>query len=238
MPSYQFEDMVRQIAIGELAQQARDNSTGAVMPQAFGPEDAAAFVDLQNFHYFLKYGCGVNATQVDLPNLIREFAASHGLNLVAMHFFTGIHDPERDPVKYGAMVKRIHWLRKNGAVVTALPVLYHGRGDTARVEEKGVDVRIASELLRSITKGLRRAVVISQDKDIAQAVLVGKEIAQDLKSELLAYSPRLTGAPEEQRVRTGVAGLEETTPLDMPVAMIRRHTRAAVNEQPSDALPS
>ena len=174
MPTPQFAELVQHLAISALADSARGR--GPAMPQTFGPGEAAAFVDLQNFHYFLKFGCGVNPTCTNQPELIKEFARSHGVNLVGMHFFTGIHSPEREPVKYGAMVRRIHWLRKCGAAVTAIPLQYYGRGSTARVAEKGIDVRLVAELLRCVSRGLRKALIISQDKDIAHSLDVAREM--------------------------------------------------------------
>lgn len=229
-----FMDQVRQQLIKVLAQQARQ--ARAAEPSSdhrYGSSDVVAFVDLQNLFFFLKENCRVPATQVHIPDMLREFAQMHGLRLDGMRIFTGIHDPRREPIRHETMAKRLRWLERNGAKVIALPLSYYTDRNTqeVRAQEKGVDVRIASELLRAVNDGLRRAIVITQDKDIFEAIRVATEMALERGREFTAFTPYLVGAEWEHNGRCGMHGLKGTTRLDFPVALARRHSRP---ERPRD----
>lgn len=235
-----FMDLVRIQLIRVLAQQAREARAAGQVPAApsapaeqlapalrYGPRDVIAFVDLQNLHYFLKDNCRVAATQVHIPDLLRAFGAQHGMPLTDIHIFTGIHDPRREPQRHESMSKRLRWLSRCGAKVTALPLSYYTDRETqvVRAQEKGVDVRIASEILRAVNDGLRQAIVISQDKDIAQAILVAGEMAAERGRSFQAFTPELAGAEWEFNGKCGMHGLQGTTRLPMAVELVRRFVR-------------
>lgn len=229
-----FMDQVRQQLIKVLAQQARlARAAEAAGDRRYGDGDVVAFVDLQNLFFFLKENCRVPPTQVHIPNLLHEFAHMHGLRLDGIHVFTGIHDPRREPVRHESMSKRLRWLERNGVKVTALPLSYYTDRNTqeVRAQEKGVDVRIASELLRAVNDGLRRAIVITQDKDIFEAIRVATEMSLERGRDFTAFTPYLVGAEWEHNGRCGMHGLRGTTRLDFPVGLARRHTRP---ERPRD----
>lgn len=235
----QFMDRVRQQLIKVLSQQARAARTQAVQgtardqaPSEFHPlryraDDVVAFVDLQNLHYFLKDNCRVAATQVHVPNLLKEYAASHHMPLREIHIFTGIHDPEREPQRYESMAKRLKWLERMGCFVTALPLSYYRDRETQvwRAQEKGIDVRIGSEILRAVNDGLHRAIVITQDKDIAEAIFVAAEMAQERGRTFMGYTPVLDGTSWEHSGKCGMNGLRGTSRLPITVDMVTRHVR-------------
>lgn len=227
-----FMDLVRHQLIKVLAAQAKEAKAAASgqvpsPPLRYGPEDVIAFVDLQNLFYFLRDNCRVAPQRVHIPDLLHDFAGTHGMRLTEIQIFTGIHDPKRDPHNHESMSKRLHWLRKCGCRVTALPLSYHVDRETQQVrpQEKGVDVRIASELLRAVNDGLGKAIVISQDKDIAQAVVVATEMAAERGRDFKAYSPQLAGAEWEHSGKCGMYGLFGTERLQLSVDLARRHTR-------------
>lgn len=226
-----FMDLVRSHLIRVLAQQAREAKVEP-RPQVehnlrYGPTDVVAFVDLQNLHYFLKENCRVPATQVHIPDLLRAFGAKNGLPLMELQVFTGIHDPHREPHRHETMSKRLRWLAKCGVKVTALPLSYYTDKVTqeVRAQEKGVDVRIASEVLRAVNDGLRRALVISQDKDIAQAIIVAGEMANERGRDFVAFTPELAGAEWAHNGKCGLHGLRGTTKLPMAVEFVRQFVR-------------
>jgi uncharacterized LabA/DUF88 family protein len=243
-----FMDLVRTQLIRVLAQQARDakaangtTSERTPQPLRFMPSDTVAFVDLQNLHYFLKENCRVPATAVHIPNLLRGFGEMHGMQLAELQIFTGIHDPRREPLRHEAMAKRLRWLTRCGAKVTALPLSYYTDRETqvVRAQEKGVDVRIASEILRAVNDGLCQAVVISQDKDIAQAILVAAEMAAERGRSFRAFTPELIGTEWEHNGKCGMHGLYGTTRLPMSVDFVRRFVRRldSAHEAPASDGP-
>ena len=230
-----FNDAVRHRVINIQAAEARAaklNAPAANVP-TYGPTDVIAFVDLQNLHYFLKENCRVSATQVHIPNLISDFSRAHDLPLKELRIFTGIHDRKREPQRHDAMALRVKWLQRCGAIVTTLPLSYYlqkGTGET-RAQEKGIDVRIGSEILRAVNSGLRRAVVITQDKDISQAIKVAAEMAMERGFEFKAYSMTLEDAEWEHSGKCGMYGVAFTEKLPIDVDFVMGYVRA---ERPRD----
>lgn len=227
-----FIDAVRHRLINIQAEEARAArlAHGATPSAAcrYQPSDVAAFVDLQNLHYFLKENCRVAATQVHIPNLLRDFAAGAGLPLRELRIYTGIHDPKREPQRHDAMANRVRWLERCGAMVTALPLSYYTQKGTGevRAQEKGIDVLIGSEILRAVNGGLRRALVVTQDKDLSQAIKVAAEMAAERGSEFKAYSMSLRGAEWEHNGKCGMHGVAFTDKLPVDVEFVQRYVRA------------
>lgn len=226
-----FMDLVRHQLIKVLSAQARSAAVGQVEAPSpalrYGPDDVVAFVDLQNLFYFLKDNCRVPATQVHIPNLLRDFAQTHGLNLTEIQIFTGIHDYKREQHKHDAMAKRLRWLERNGCRVTALTLSYYTDRETkeVRAQEKGVDVRIGSEILRAVHDGLTKVILFTQDKDIAQATVVASEMSLERGRAFTAFSPELAGAEWEHNGKCGMHGLRGTERLPLSVEMAKRHVR-------------
>lgn len=199
---------------------------------SFQPDDVVAFIDFQNLHYFLKENCKVSASHVHVPNLVTEFGAMHSLPIKEMVIVTGIHDAQREPVRYDAMARRAKWLSHNGARVITIPLIYrHSEEQGWIAAEKGVDVRIACELVKYVFHGLRRAVVMSQDIDLGQSILVAKDVAKEMGRSFHAFTPRLEGAEWAHNGRSGRRGLMGSTTLPFPVQLARKHVRA---EAPRD----
>jgi hypothetical protein len=166
--------------------------------------------------------------------LLHAFAAEHGMTLKEMRIFTGIHDRRREPAKHDGMAARVRWMERNGALVTTLPLSYYQIPDTDqfRVEEKGIDVRIGSEIQRAVAYGLRRALVVTQDKDISQAVKVAGEMAADAGSDFTAFSMTLEGTRWEHNRKCGMHGIMFTDKLPITVDFCSRFVRAERAEKP------
>jgi uncharacterized LabA/DUF88 family protein len=225
-----FLSAVRLHAINILSRglpSSQATAPAAAPASRYRPDDAVAFVDLQNLHHFLRDNCRVPATQVHIPNMLREFAEMHALQLREICIFTGIHDPAREPDRYESMMKRLRWFERRGCRVTTLQLSYYTDRSTqeVRAQEKGIDVRIASEILRALDDGLSRALVFTQDKDIAQALKVANEMAAKRCMRFQAYSPVLEGADWEHNGRCGIHGIAFTCKLPFHVDLARKHVR-------------
>jgi len=236
MQNRRFNDAVRHHLINIQAKEAmatkgspNSHSNDANIYQ---PDDVAAFVDLQNLHFFLKESCRVAATQIHIPNLLRDFAAIHNMQLRDLVIVTGIHGYQQDAHRHEAMRSRVRWLEHCGAKVTTLPLTYRRNRETGETYavEKGIDVRIGSEILRAVHGGLRRALVITQDKDISQAIKVASEMAEDRGSSFHAYSMELHGMDWENNGKCGTHGIAFTEKLPIDVAFVRRYERSLVSE--------
>lgn len=195
--------------------------------RSFAPDDVVAYVDLQNLHHFLKENCRVPPTQVNIPELLKELASSNGLKLKEIQVFTGIHDIAHERHMHEAMAKRLRWLERSGCKVTALTLSYQFDPNTGRTRglEKGVDVRLGSELIRDVTDGLQGAMMITQDKDLSQAVKVAADIASERGRSFQGYSPVLEGASWTHNEKCGMHGIAFTSKLRFPVSLAERHVR-------------
>lgn len=224
----QLSEVIRHRLINVLSESARASEADEdARGHRYSADDCVAFVDLQNLHHFLKENCRVQPTDVHIVNLIREFGAANGLGITEILAFTGIHDPAKEPEKHEAMVRRIRWLQSQGVRVCSLPLYYRTDPDNGKVRavEKGVDVRIASEMLRAVSRGLRNVLIVSQDSDLSEAVRVGREIAEERGHQLQAYSPALVGTQWPHNGRCGMNGVPLTKKIPMSLDLVRRHVR-------------
>lgn len=135
---------------------------------------AVAFVDGQNLFNAAKEAFFPN---YDVVKLSLEVASSQGWSLVQARFYTGIPEPN-DPqhVFWG---NRLASLGRQGVVLFSRPLRYHleeialpdGSILKTRVPiEKGVDVRLALDLIRlAFADRFDVAIVFSQDQDYSEA---------------------------------------------------------------------
>jgi len=217
-----FTDAVRHRLINVMA-----TAMPAIETTDKAIDGVSVFLDYQNFYFVLKNGFKVPPKQTNIPALLREFVESHGMLVKDIFLYTGIPDKTRDPVGHQEMEKRLSFWRRSGVKVRALPVLYiHNRstGNTT-VREKGIDVTLASELVRSVMDGANRILVVSNDKDIAQSVRIAGEVALSKKRKLEAFSviPSEVNVPELRMSGLGVDGVHFTRRLELSASLVRKH---------------
>lgn len=217
-----FTDAVRHRLINVLG------SVWAPAPKSGSDkEDLVIFLDYQNFYFLLKNGYKVPPKQTNIPALLREFVGSHGMVVKDIYLYTGIPDQVRDPVGHKEMEKRLAFWRRSGVIVRALPVLYIFNKDTGKtvVKEKGIDVTLASELVKTVMEGATKVLVGSNDKDIAQAIRIAGEVALSKNIVLDAYSitPSEVDLNSLRRSGLGVDGIHFTRRLELPASMVNRH---------------
>ncbi len=81
----------------------------------------------------------------------QDRAQSGGSHVLAgVRYYTGIHDPNRNPRGHSLVERRLEAYERADAVAIRIPLRYDARG---RAREKGVDVRVALDLLRLAFKG-------------------------------------------------------------------------------------
>ncbi len=102
--------------------------------------------------------------------LVEEDCQSYGSGshcLAGVRYYTGTHDPNRRPKEHGEMERRLLAYESAGVQVFRIPLRYD-KIDSAR--QKGVDVRIALDILRLGYKGLYDvAIIVSEDSDLDEA---------------------------------------------------------------------
>lgn len=210
-------------------------------PLTESADGAVVFVDLQNLHNFLGDQCGVNPYQFNMVDFLKEWGASYGIPVAEIRVYTGIHSDLREPEKAAATTKRLNWLARQGVKVFTSKLAYavdHTTGLT-RAREKGVDVRLASELIQAVAcEGVSRVILITQDNDLSQAVDVARSICRSRGVRLQAFSPELKDRSRASgKMRCGFRGIHMTDKLDVPIYLVDKHStdRRLVRRDPADS---
>ncbi len=149
---------------------------------------ASVFVDGQNLFQHAKAAFGYRFPNYDIIALAGEVCASRGWSLVECRFYTGIHDASVDRHWNSFWIKKTAQMGRAGVTVVTRPVRYRNKsvrlpdGTTHTFmtgEEKGIDVRIALDLVSgAINNRYDVAVVFSQDQDLAEAASEIRTIAR------------------------------------------------------------
>ena len=103
------------------------------------------------------------------------FAKCRGGGLRAFHFYTGVPLPGKDPRSHDFWRSKLRRQDHQGVRVFSRPLRYRAMGDgEEKAEEKGVDVRIAVDIIRAVLREeCDVALIFSQDQDFSE---VGKEV--------------------------------------------------------------
>lgn len=102
-------------------------------------------------------------------------ASSTGRILTQIRFYTGVPDTNQNLFWHVFWLNKIRFLQGQGIEV------YKGRINNSG-QEKGVDVKIAIDLIRlTYEKQFDIALILSQDRDFEPAIKLAKEIAKDQK---------------------------------------------------------
>lgn len=150
--------------------------------QSKKPLRAMAFFDVQNLFRHAKSAFKHNHPNFDPLKLHKAVCTERGWNCGQVRFYTGVPDrvnmPDTDINRMwaGYWEKRSIALKRAGVNVTTRKLRY--RGDI--VQEKGIDVRLALDLVKFARKRqFDVAVLFSQDQDLAEVVSEVKEIAEE-----------------------------------------------------------
>jgi len=138
------------------------------------------FFDGQNLFRQAEEAFGYNYPNYDPIALSEEVTKlSPDRVLEKIHFYTGVHDAVRNPFWHHFWNSKLNKLRRHG-VRTIQRVLKYAPA-TNRGREKGIDVRIALDLVRlARRKEYDVAVIFSQDQDLVEAVNEVKAISAEL----------------------------------------------------------
>jgi uncharacterized LabA/DUF88 family protein len=149
-----------------------------------------AFVDGQNLFHCVKEAFGCVYPNYDVKALAQTVCASKGWQLTETRFYTGVPDPADDPFwNYFWAGKLLTMSRQRGVKVYSRSLRYrnkvislpNGQTFTIRIgEEKGVDVRLAIDVIRMAQKDLYDvALIFSQDQDLSEVAEEIREMAQE-----------------------------------------------------------
>jgi len=148
-----------------------------------------AFIDGQNLFYGAKEAFGRRFPDYDPIALTHSICARQNeWRVTAIHFYTGIPDKQDNPFWNRFWTEKLAMMGKRGVHLFSRALRY--RNKTVRLpdgsqftflvgQEKGVDVRLALDIVRLARQGAYDvALIFSQDQDLTEAVDEVKTIAQ------------------------------------------------------------
>jgi uncharacterized LabA/DUF88 family protein len=147
------------------------------------------FVDGQNLFYAAKQAFGYTYPNYDPRRLTEVVAEAQGWTVAGIRFYTGVPDRSDNPFWNGFWAARCDAMASEGVVAFTRPLRYRnetvdlpggGKG-TARIgREKGIDVRMALDIVRLVRLGACDvALVFSQDQDLSEVANEIRAIARD-----------------------------------------------------------
>lgn len=152
---------------------------------------ASIFIDGQNLFHSVKESFGYIYPNYDVAKLSASICATHGWQPVRTYFYTGIPDASDNIFWNGFWVAKLAAIGKQGVVVFSRPLRYRNQVVTLPdgsihtflvAQEKGIDVRIALDIVRvSMVNECDVVVVFSQDQDLSEVADEIRTIARDQK---------------------------------------------------------
>jgi uncharacterized LabA/DUF88 family protein len=148
------------------------------MPAEPASKRAIAFVDGQNLFYAVKYAFGYSFPNYDIPALAAAVCNRHGWLVSGLRFYTGIPSIGDEPFWNHFWTAKLAVMGTRGVVTFSRNLRY--RNQTVRLpdgsnttvlvgQEKGVDVRLALDVVRLAREGAYDvAVLFSQDQDLSE----------------------------------------------------------------------
>jgi len=147
------------------------------------------FVDGQNLFHQSKDAFGYKYPNYDIGALTREVTKTNRWELAEVRFYTGIHDPTANPFQNSFWVNKTAQMGQTGIKVITRPLRYRNKSvrlpdgsehTFLTAEEKGIDVRIALDVIAGARKrAYDVALIFSQDQDLAEVAAEIRIIAKE-----------------------------------------------------------
>ncbi len=165
------------------------------------PKRAMGFIDGQNLFQHAKDAFGHHHPNYDPLKLHQAVCATHGWIPNLVRFYTGVPDRKHSPMWAAYWSNRVIALKRDGVYVTTRRLRYREKrilladGSEKIIttpQEKGIDVRLALDIVRLARKrNYSVAVIYSQDQDLAEVIQDVREIAieQDRTIEIVCAFP-------------------------------------------------
>ena len=159
------------------------------MPHEPETKRAMVFIDGQNLYHHSREAFGYSYPNYDVLKLAQLVCRNSGWNLERVHFYTGIPDEEDNAQWHRFWAAKLLQMSRQGVKIFSRALRYRtkiikylGTSIPTKVgEEKGIDVRIALDIIRlALRRKYDVAVVFSQDQDLSE---VAKEIRQISKEQ-------------------------------------------------------
>jgi uncharacterized LabA/DUF88 family protein len=139
---------------------------------------AVAYIDGQNLFHAAKEAFGYSFPNYDVRALSVSVCGSNDWKLSQVRFYTGIPDSADDPAKNHFWTSKLAVMGRQGVQVFSRSLRYRNRvfrlPDGSKHsflagEEKGIDVRIALDVIRlARQRSYDVAIIFSQDQDLSE----------------------------------------------------------------------
>lgn len=149
---------------------------------------AVVYIDGQNLFNAAKEAFGYSFPNYNVRDLAQKICDQQGWQLSAVHFYTGIPDPGIDPDRHHFWVAKLAVMGTRGIKPYSRPLKYsnqlvrlrNGNVTTTLVgREKGIDIRLALDVVRDALDGRYDvAVIFSQDQDMSEAADEVRQISR------------------------------------------------------------
>jgi uncharacterized LabA/DUF88 family protein len=159
------------------------------MPPEPALKRTVVFVDGQNLFHAVREAFGYTYPNYDIRALAERVCADQGWQLSQARFYTGIPDAHDDPRWHGFWSAKLAVMGRQEIRVFSRSLRYRNRtvhlpdGTTHAFlagEEKGIDVRIALDVIRLAHRTeYDVAVILSQDQDLSEVAEEIRAIAHE-----------------------------------------------------------
>lgn len=157
------------------------------MPVEPATKRAVAFIDGQNLFYAVKKAFGYAYPNYDPKVLAQKVCEVKGWKLDEVYFYTGVPDPADNATWHQFWTAKLAVMGTRGVHAFTRPLRYRhqtvvlptGGSTTILVgQEKGIDVRIALDVVRMARENLYDiAILLSQDQDLSEVADEVKKIS-------------------------------------------------------------
>ena len=173
---------------------------------------AITFIDGQNLFHCAQECFDYHYPNYDVLGLSRAVCEANGWALAEARFYTGIPDNIDDPFWNAFWTKKLLAISRQGVGKFSRALRYRDRvidiGDGVTItkrlgEEKGIDVRIAVDVVRLAHRNAYDvAVIFSQDQDLSEAAKEIRQISYEQQRWIKVVSafPWRLGAPNERGI--------------------------------------
>lgn len=161
------------------------------MPVEPSPRRAIAFIDGQNLFHAARETFGHTYPNYDVRCLAERLCRGQNWQLAGVCFYTGVPSKEDNDSLNHFWAGKLAVMGRQGVRVFTRPVRYHirrvrlpnGANATYRAGvEKGIDVRIAIDVLRMAQRDeYDVALILSQDQDLSEVVREIPRVAREQK---------------------------------------------------------
>lgn len=174
------------------------------MPEEPIEKRTVAFVDGQNLFHGVRESFGYTYPNYEVVALSEAVCKAVGWHLRQVRFYTGIPDKGDDPRWHQFWSAKLAAMGRRGVEIFSRPLRYRNRvislpgGETHTFltgEEKGVDVRIALDVIRlAHRQEYDVALIFSQDQDLSEVADEIRTVAHEQKrwikvASAYPYSP-------------------------------------------------